>query len=90
MKRHLCCINSLDALKPNGSIILDDSERKNYQKTFDFFAKNNFVVKLIDSSYKNVADKEIKISQTFSKLVTDNICPYFIIIYNILKCDKLG
>jgi predicted O-methyltransferase YrrM len=36
LKRFQCAKNSISALKPGGTIILDDSERKNYQKIFDF------------------------------------------------------
>ncbi len=42
LKRFECAKNSIDALKPDGAIILDDSERKNYKKIFDFFAEHNF------------------------------------------------
>lgn len=39
LKRFECAKNVIAALKPNGMIILDDSERKNYRKIFDFFAE---------------------------------------------------
>ena len=42
LKRFECAKNVIDALKPNGILILDDSERKNYKKIFEFFAENNF------------------------------------------------
>ena len=42
IKRFLSATNSIDALKPGGSIILDDSERDNYKKIFNFFAEKNF------------------------------------------------
>jgi predicted O-methyltransferase YrrM len=42
IKRFLSATNSIDALKPGGAIILDDSERDNYKKIFDFFAEKNF------------------------------------------------
>ncbi|MBU6141168.1 MAG: class I SAM-dependent methyltransferase [Proteobacteria bacterium] len=42
IKRFLSATNSINALKPGGSIILDDSERDNYKKIFDFFAEKNF------------------------------------------------
>jgi hypothetical protein len=42
LKRFECAKNAIAALKPEGAIILDDSERKNYKKIFDFFAENNF------------------------------------------------
>ena len=43
LKRFECAINSIDAIKPGGAIILDDSERKNYAKIFSFFENNNFI-----------------------------------------------
>ena len=42
LKRFACAQNVISALKPSGSVILDDSERTNYKKIFDFFAENNF------------------------------------------------
>ena len=42
LKRFECSKNVIDALKPSGTVILDDSERKNYKKIFEFFAENNF------------------------------------------------
>ncbi len=42
IKRFLSATTSIDALKPGGAIILDDSERDNYKKIFDFFAAKNF------------------------------------------------
>ncbi len=42
LKRFNCAKNVIEALKPNGMVILDDSERKNYQKIFDFFAEQGF------------------------------------------------
>ena len=42
LKRSACCKNAIDSIKPDGAIILDDSERKHYSKIFDFFAENNF------------------------------------------------
>lgn len=42
LKRFACAQNVISALKPGGSIILDDSERANYKKIFNFFAENNF------------------------------------------------
>lgn len=42
LKRFECAKNAIDALKPTGAIILDDSERKNYKKIFDFFAEKKF------------------------------------------------
>lgn len=45
LKRFECAKNSLSALKPGSTIILDDSERPNYKKIFDFFASQNFTEK---------------------------------------------
>ena len=42
LKRFECSKNSVEALKAYGSLILDDSERKNYAKIFDFFAERDF------------------------------------------------
>jgi predicted O-methyltransferase YrrM len=42
LKRFECAKNVIDALKPCGTVILDDSERKNYKKIFEFFAEKNF------------------------------------------------
>jgi len=42
LKRYQCAINAINALKQGGIIILDDSQRSNYKKIFDFMAINNF------------------------------------------------
>lgn len=42
LKRFACAQNSIAALKPDGAIILDDSERPNYKKIFDFFDNRGF------------------------------------------------
>ncbi len=42
LKRYQCAINAINALNHGGIIILDDSQRSNYQKIFDFFKNNNF------------------------------------------------
>lgn len=42
LKRYQCAINVINALNHGGIIILDDSQRSNYQKIFDFFKNNNF------------------------------------------------
>lgn len=42
LKRFNCAQNSINALKPGGMLILDDSERPNYKKVFDFFADLGF------------------------------------------------
>jgi precorrin-6B methylase 2 len=45
LKRFACAANSINAIKTNGAIILDDSERKNYRKIFDFFSNHDFIQK---------------------------------------------
>jgi len=45
LKRFECAKHCLTAIKPGGTIILDDSERPNYKKIFDFFAAQNFTEK---------------------------------------------
>jgi precorrin-6B methylase 2 len=45
LKRFACATNSINAIKPGGAIILDDSERKNYRKIFDFFLNHDFIQK---------------------------------------------
>jgi hypothetical protein len=42
LKRFECVKNSFEAVKNDGYLILDDSERPNYRKIFDFMQKNNF------------------------------------------------
>lgn len=37
-----CCKNALPALKPNGVLVLDDSEREVYQPAVDFLKKSGF------------------------------------------------
>lgn len=42
LKRFECVKNSIDALKPGGKLILDDSERQNYYKIFNFMKEKKF------------------------------------------------
>ncbi len=42
LKRFECSKNSFNCLKENGALILDDSERLNYQKIFEFMQQNGF------------------------------------------------
>ena len=42
LKRFVCAKNSVKALKSKGALIIDDSERKHYQKIFDFLLALNF------------------------------------------------
>ena len=60
IKRFQCCVNSISAIKPQGSVILDDSQRKNYQKNFDFFLKNNFT----KQDFVGIAPADLKIKNT--------------------------
>lgn len=42
LKRFECAKNAVAGLKEGGAVILDDSERKNYKKIFDFFVEKGF------------------------------------------------
>jgi len=42
LKRFLCAQHAVNFIKDDGIIILDDSQRENYKKIFEFFAKNGF------------------------------------------------
>ena len=70
IKRFNCVKNSINAIKPTGAIILDDSERKNYQKIFSFLQKNGFS----QQDFFGIAPGQLKIKNTsfFKKLVNDN------------------
>lgn len=37
-----CCMRAIDALSPNGVVVLDDSEREKYKPALEFFANNGF------------------------------------------------
>lgn len=60
LKRFQCAQNVIDALKPNGAIILDDSERKNYRKIFEFFADNNFK----QTDFFGIAPAQLRVKNT--------------------------
>ncbi len=60
LKRFNCSLNSISALKPEGALVLDDSERKNYQKIFNFFAENNFQ----KQDFFGIAPGQIKMKNT--------------------------
>lgn len=45
LKRFECATIATSALKPDGTILLDDSERKNYQKIFKFFTEKKISTK---------------------------------------------
>ena len=59
-KRFPCSVNAIKSLKPNGIIILDDSQRDNYRKIFNFFLENNF--KKID--FIGIASGQLSIKNT--------------------------
>jgi predicted O-methyltransferase YrrM len=42
IKRFRCAKNSIKFLKDGGTIILDDSQRENYKKIFEFFEQEGF------------------------------------------------
>jgi predicted O-methyltransferase YrrM len=69
LKRFECAKNSITALKKDGLIILDDSERKNYQKIFDFFAQNNFE----KQDFFGIAPGQLRVKNTtiFSKKMSN-------------------
>lgn len=60
IKRFECAKNAIEALKPDGRIILDDSERKNYKKIFDFFAEKNFT----KQDFFGIAPGQLRIKNT--------------------------
>jgi precorrin-6B methylase 2 len=60
LKRFECAKNSVDALKADGIIILDDSDRKNYQKIFDFFAQKG----LKKQDFRGIAPGQLKIKNS--------------------------
>ncbi len=69
LKRFNCAQNLISALKEDGIVILDDSERKNYRKIFEFFAANNF----IQTDFVGIAPAQLRIKNTtiFSR---QNLC----------------
>jgi hypothetical protein len=65
LKRFECVKNSFEAVKNDGYLILDDSERTNYQKIFDFLQKNNFYYR----DFVGIAPAQLRIKKTtFFKL----------------------
>lgn len=60
LKRFECVKNSFEAVKNDGYLILDDSERSNYQKIFDFLQKNNFSFE----DFIGIAPAQLKIKKT--------------------------
>ncbi len=67
LKRFDCAKNVIAALKEDGMVILDDSERKNYRKIFEFFAANNFT----QTDFVGIAPGQLRIKNTtfFKKAV---------------------
>lgn len=60
IKRFNCALNVIPALNQNGIIILDDSERPNYQKIFNFFTQNNFT----QTNFPGIAPAQLRIKNT--------------------------
>jgi predicted O-methyltransferase YrrM len=60
LKRFECATISTAALKQGGTMLLDDSERKNYQKIFKFFAEKNFQ----QTDFFGVAPAQLRIKNT--------------------------
>ncbi|MBU6338868.1 MAG: hypothetical protein KGQ36_02730 [Rickettsiales bacterium] len=60
LKRFECAKNSIAALKDDGILILDDSQRKGYKKIFEFFEKNNFK----KQDFVGIAPGQLKIKNT--------------------------
>lgn len=60
IKRYKCALNSLDYLSKNGIIILDDSERKNYQKIFTFFKGQQF----LRQDFDGISPGQLRIKKT--------------------------
>jgi len=60
LKREKTILASIEAIKPSGIIILDDSQRKNYQKIFSLMEKNNFMA----INFTGIAPAGLKNKQT--------------------------
>lgn len=60
LKRFECAKNSINALKQGGTIILDDSERPNYKKIFNFFSEKNF----IKQDFFGIAPGQLRVKNT--------------------------
>jgi len=60
LKRFDCVYNSINSLSKNGSIILDDSQRKSYHKIFSFLARQEFK----KADFWGIAPGQIKIKNT--------------------------
>ena len=60
IKRYQCSTYSINALNDKGILILDDSERLNYQKIFDFYQHNNFNIK----NFYGIAHNQLRTKNT--------------------------
>jgi protein-L-isoaspartate O-methyltransferase len=60
LKRSACAKNCLKALNEGGMVILDDSERKHYQKIFDFFAEK----KMTRTDFLGISPAQIRVKNT--------------------------
>ena len=60
LKRFECVKNSFETIKNDGYLILDDSERLNYRKIFDFLQKNNFSYQ----DFEGIAPAQLRIKKT--------------------------
>jgi len=60
IKRHKCSINILNSLKEGGIIILDDSERKNYKKIFDYYEQQGLKRK----DFEGISPGQLRIKNT--------------------------
>jgi len=60
LKRFKCAVNAVDHINEDGIIILDDSERKNYSKIFNFFNEKKFKNK----TFSGIAPGQLKIKNT--------------------------
>ncbi len=59
LKRSSCTLNSIDALKTHGKLILDDSERPHYGKIRDFMINQGFSCQ----EFEGIAPAQIKLKK---------------------------
>ena len=60
LKRFECVKNSFEVVKDGGYLILDDSERSNYQKIYDFLQINNFSYQ----DFIGIAPAQLRVKKT--------------------------
>jgi SAM-dependent methyltransferase len=60
LHRKQCALNSIEFLKPNGLLIVDDFERKNYHKIAQYLEKQGFYCQ----NFIDLAMGQLKIKQT--------------------------